>query len=67
MLCASMFPAIIGSKLHGVLYLTQTLKFRNPALVWHLASIFVQIISYGYSWAILSLLHWMVHLSPDTS
>jgi acyl dehydratase len=28
-----MFPAIIGSNFHGTLYLTQTLKFKKPALV----------------------------------
>jgi 3-hydroxybutyryl-CoA dehydratase len=28
-----MFPAIIGSNFPGALYLTQTLKFRKPALV----------------------------------
>ncbi|KAF6266472.1 HotDog domain-containing protein [Scenedesmus sp. NREL 46B-D3] len=33
MLMASMFPAIIGSHFPGALYLTQTLKFRKPALV----------------------------------
>jgi 3-hydroxybutyryl-CoA dehydratase len=33
MLMASMFPAIIGSNFPGALYLTQTLKFRKPALV----------------------------------
>ena len=33
MLCASLFPAIIGSKFPGILYLTQTLKFRQSALV----------------------------------
>lgn len=32
-LCASLFPAIIGSAFPGALYLSQTLKFRNPALV----------------------------------
>lgn len=33
MLLASMFPAIIGSKFPGALYLSQTLKFRRPAAV----------------------------------
>ncbi|KAL3136552.1 hypothetical protein ABBQ38_005799 [Trebouxia sp. C0009 RCD-2024] len=33
MLCASLFPAIIGSQFPGALYLTQTLNFRQPALV----------------------------------
>lgn len=33
MLCASLFPAIIGSEFPGALYLTQTLKFRQTALV----------------------------------
>ena len=33
MLCASLFPAIIGSAFPGALYLSQTLKFRQPALV----------------------------------
>ena len=32
-LCASLFPAIIGTAFPGALYLSQTLKFRNPALV----------------------------------
>lgn len=33
MLLASMFPAIIGSRFPGALYLSQTLKFRLPAAV----------------------------------
>ena len=33
MMCASLFPAIIGSAFPGALYLSQTLKFRQPALV----------------------------------
>jgi 3-hydroxybutyryl-CoA dehydratase len=33
MLMASMFPAIIGSKFPGALYLSQTLKFRRSAAV----------------------------------
>ncbi|CAL5220122.1 g2077 [Coccomyxa viridis] len=33
MLCASLFPAIIGSAFPGALYMTQDLKFRHPALV----------------------------------
>lgn len=33
MLMAAMFPAIIGSRLPGALYLTQTLKFRKQAAV----------------------------------
>lgn len=33
MLLASLFPAIIGSTFPGALYLTQTLKFRQPACV----------------------------------
>lgn len=33
MLCASLFPAIIGSQFPGALYLTQTLNFRQAALV----------------------------------
>lgn len=33
MMMASMFPAIIGSKFPGALYLSQTLKFRQPAVV----------------------------------
>lgn len=33
MLLASMFPAIIGSKFPGALYLSQNLKFRHPAAV----------------------------------
>ena len=32
-LCAALFPAIIGSRFPGALYLSQTLKFRRPALV----------------------------------
>jgi acyl dehydratase len=32
-LLASLFPAIIGSKCPGAVYLSQTLKFRAPALV----------------------------------
>lgn len=32
-LCASLFPAIIGTAFPGALYLSQTLKFRNAALV----------------------------------
>jgi 3-hydroxybutyryl-CoA dehydratase len=35
MLCASLFPAIIGSSFPGALYLSQTLKFRQPAMVSH--------------------------------
>ena len=49
MLCASLFPAIIGSKFPGVLYLTQTLKFRQSALVRHKAAICVHL-SYTYCW-----------------
>jgi 3-hydroxybutyryl-CoA dehydratase len=33
MMMASLFPAIIGSKFPGALYLSQTLKFRQPAVV----------------------------------
>ena len=33
MLCASLFPAIIGTQFPGALYLTQTLNFRQVALV----------------------------------
>ena len=33
MLMASLFPAIIGSHFPGALYLSQTLKFKAPALV----------------------------------
>lgn len=33
MLCASMFPALIGSLFPGALYLTQTLRFRHVALL----------------------------------
>ena len=33
MLCASVFPALIGSLFPGALYLTQTLRFRHVALV----------------------------------
>ncbi|KAA6419148.1 MAG: dehydratase, partial [Trebouxia sp. A1-2] len=33
MLCASLFPAIIGSQFPGALYLTQTLNFRQVALL----------------------------------
>lgn len=33
MLMASMFPAIIGSRFPGALYLSQTLKFRRSAAV----------------------------------
>ena len=33
MLLSSMFPAIIGSKFPGALYLSQTLKFRRSAAV----------------------------------
>jgi 3-hydroxybutyryl-CoA dehydratase len=33
MLMAAMFPAIIGSRFPGALYLTQTLKFRKQAAV----------------------------------
>ncbi|CAL8471757.1 g11299 [Coccomyxa elongata] len=32
-LCASLFPALIGSNFPGAIYLSQTLKFRAPALV----------------------------------
>ncbi|GIL75899.1 hypothetical protein Vretimale_5589 [Volvox reticuliferus] len=32
-LVASLFPAIIGSKFPGTVYASQTLSFRNPALV----------------------------------
>lgn len=32
-MCAALFPAIIGTAFPGALYLSQTLKFRNPALV----------------------------------
>jgi 3-hydroxybutyryl-CoA dehydratase len=32
-LCAAMFPALIGSHFPGAIYLSQTLKFRQPALV----------------------------------
>lgn len=32
-LMASMFPALIGSRFPGALYLSQTLKFRRPAAV----------------------------------
>ncbi|BDA47130.1 probable (R)-specific enoyl-CoA hydratase [Coccomyxa sp. Obi] len=32
-LCASLFPALIGSNFPGAIYLSQTLKFRVPALV----------------------------------
>lgn len=32
-MCASMFPAIIGSNFPGAIYLTQTLKFRKPVEV----------------------------------
>ena len=33
MLCASLFPAIIGSAIPGALYVSQMLKFRRPAMV----------------------------------
>lgn len=33
MLCASLFPAIIGNQFPGAVYLTQTLNFRQAALV----------------------------------
>lgn len=49
MLCASLFPAIIGSKFPRVLYLTQTLKFRHSALVRHKAAIFVHL-SFTHCW-----------------
>lgn len=32
MLCASLFPAIIGNQFPGAVYLTQTLNFRQVAL-----------------------------------
>ena len=32
-LCAALFPALIGSTFPGAIYLSQTLKFRKPALV----------------------------------
>ncbi|CAK0785215.1 hypothetical protein CVIRNUC_008421 [Coccomyxa viridis] len=33
MLCASLFPAIIGSTFPGAVYMMQDLKFRSPSLV----------------------------------
>ena len=33
MLCASLFPAIIGSAFPGAVYMMQDLKFRSPGLV----------------------------------
>ena len=33
MLCASLFPAIIGSTFPGAVYMMQDLKFRSPGLV----------------------------------
>ena len=33
LLCASLFPAIIGSRCPGALYLSQSLKFRAQAVV----------------------------------
>lgn len=38
-LCASLFPALIGSNFPGAIYLSQTLKFRAPALVRPLKSV----------------------------
>ena len=32
-LCAALFPAVIGSRFPGAVYISQTLKFRRPALV----------------------------------
>eukprot|EP00899_Mesostigma_viride_P018003 jgi/Mesvir1/26203/Mv02387-RA.1 len=36
MLCASLFPAMIGSRLPGAVYMTQTLKFHAPICVGEL-------------------------------
>lgn len=41
-LCAAMFPAIIGSQFPGVMYLSQSLKFRKAIQVpWSLALLYV--------------------------